>query len=188
MEILLSSEMKNRKEIIDCILNILDTEFKRSVTDLDEPLNLYGLDRAYFINHIEEQSDIIIPINDDHIFSDSINSIVNYLVQLDTKMTKWKTKIELPDDSYLPDNIDLNDTYFSKNREAQKHLDNQIDALIDWMENDESCNKPLSFSFKRENEPDGGSITYLILGDYDIQTHKMLNPVFCKFKIIKEIQ
>lgn len=97
-------------------------------------------------------------------------------------MTKWKTKIELPDDSYLPENIDLKDTYFSTYRDAQIHLSEQMDILINWMKNDKSCTKPLDYALKYECEPDGGSITYLILYD------KLIDPVQCKFKVIKEEQ
>lgn len=92
-------------------------------------------------------------------------------------MTKWKTKIELPDDSYLPENIDLKDTYFSTYNEAQNHVMDQKDILINWMRNDESCNKPLVIqSEEYDCYPDGGSCYTVILNE----------ECKCKFKVIKE--
>lgn len=85
MEILLSSEMKNRKDIIEVVLNILKCEFKKSITDLNESPNLDCLDRACFINCIEDRLEMVIPISDDDIFSKSINSIADYLEQLSGK-------------------------------------------------------------------------------------------------------
>lgn len=85
MEILLSRKMKNREEIIKTILNILECDFNKSITDLNESPNLDNLDRACFINNIEDKLEMIIPISDDNIFSKSINSITDYLEQLNGK-------------------------------------------------------------------------------------------------------
>ncbi len=74
--------MKNREEIIKTILNILECDFKKSIKDLNESPDLDILERACFICTIEDKLKMIIPLSDDNIFSQSINSIVNYLEQL----------------------------------------------------------------------------------------------------------
>lgn len=87
----------------------------------------------------------------------------------------FKTKIILPDDQYIPENIDLIDKIFDNRKLAINHIEEQYDILTEWMIDDPSCNKKPILETSTINDCNNGN--YIITLTIDNGECK------CEFKV-----